>query len=98
MVDDIGFSEGPVNRDTEDYFRFEVEKEGFVSVFVDGFVQDLKIDLYDEDESLISQSDEDGIVKEAIEVVLDPGVYYLEVSPVGGGRTKYNLNVNVVEL
>jgi uncharacterized protein YcfL/disulfide oxidoreductase YuzD len=98
VVDDIGFSEGPVNRDTEDYFRFEVEKEGFVSVFVDGFVQDLKIDLYDEDESLISQSDEDGIVKEAIEVVLDPGVYYLEVSPVGGGRTKYNLNVNVVEL
>ncbi|MEB3342084.1 Calx-beta domain-containing protein [Okeania sp.] len=94
--DEIGFTIGGVDRDTEDYFRFEVEEEGFVSIFVDGFVQDLGIKLYDEVESLISQSNVDGLGLEFIENVLEPGVYYLEVFPVGGGRSRYNLNINIV--
>lgn len=97
VADNIGFAIGPANRNTEDYFRFEVEKEGLVSIFVDGFVQNLGIKLYDENESLINQSNEDSISLEIIETILEPGVYYLEVFPVGGGRTKYNLNINIVE-
>lgn len=96
VVDKIGFTVGPVNRNTEDYFRFEVEKEGSVSIFVDSFVQDLGIKLYDEEESLLNQSNKGGDLKE-IETILESGVYYLKVVPVGGSRTKYNLSVNIVE-
>ncbi|MDE5077000.1 MAG: sodium:calcium exchanger, partial [Trichodesmium sp. St2_bin6] len=60
VVDDIGFATGPVNRNTEDYFCFKVEKEGLVSIFVDGFIQDLGIKLYGDDESLLNQSNEKG--------------------------------------
>ncbi|MDE5103188.1 MAG: sodium:calcium exchanger, partial [Trichodesmium sp. St19_bin2] len=95
-VDDIGFATGPVDRNTEDYFSFEVEKEGLVSVFVDSFVQDLGIKLYDKDGSLLNQSNKEGFATEKIQVILDPGVYYLKVFPVGSGRTDYNLSINII--
>ena len=98
VVDNIGFTIGPVNRDTEDYFRFEVEKEGSVSIFLDSFIQNLGIKLYADDESLMNESNEKGnTTTETIQTILDPGVYYLKVFPVGGGATNYRLIINVVE-
>ena len=96
-VDDIGFSEGQ-QRNTVDHYRFEVKKEGSVNIIVDGFFQDLGIKLYDDDGSLLNQSNEEGnIIKEKIQTILDPGFYYLEVFPVGAGATDYRLIVNIVE-
>ena len=96
-VDDIGFSEGQ-QRNTVDHYRFEVKKEGSVNIIVDDFFQDLGIKLYDDDGSLLNQSNEEGnIIKEKIQTILDPGFYYLEVFPVGAGATDYRLIVNIVE-
>ncbi|MDE5101633.1 MAG: sodium:calcium exchanger, partial [Trichodesmium sp. St19_bin2] len=96
-ADNIGFTTGGVNRDTEDYFRFEVKKEGLVNIFMDVFVQDIGMELYDQDDSLLFQSNVEGLGFEAIENVLEPGVYYLRVFPVGPSRTKYNLSINIIE-
>ncbi|NER07271.1 MAG: sodium:calcium exchanger, partial [Okeania sp. SIO3C4] len=95
-VDNIGLIEGVNNRDTEDFYRFKVRKEGTVSIFVDNFVQDLGVKLYDEDETLINQSNVDGIRAEVIQTTLEPGVYYVEVFPVGSGATGYRLIANIV--
>jgi len=93
--DTIGFSEGG-DRDTEDYFGFEVEKEGRVNIFVDDIFQDLGVKLYDEYEALINQSNVEGDTAiEIIQTILEAGVYYVEIFPVGGGRTGYNLGVNI---
>ncbi|MDT9341132.1 sodium:calcium exchanger, partial [Trichodesmium erythraeum 21-75] len=95
--DKIGFTTGGANRDTEDYFRFEVEKEGLVSIFMDGFVQNIGMELYDQDDSLLFRSNVDDLGIEVINKTLDPGIYYLRVFPVGSNRTTYNLSINIVE-
>ena len=95
--DKIGFTTGGVNRDTEDYFRFEVKKEGLVNIFMDSFVQNIGMELYDQDDSLLFRSNVDGLGLEAINKTLDPGIYYLRVFPVGSNRTTYNLSINIVE-
>lgn len=69
-----------------------------MNIIVDDFFQDLGIKLYDDDGSLLNQSNEEGnITKEKIQTILDPGFYYLEVFPVGAGATDYRLIVNIVE-
>ncbi|MDE5096469.1 MAG: sodium:calcium exchanger, partial [Trichodesmium sp. St11_bin5] len=95
--DNIGFPVGPVDRNTEDYFRFEVEKEGLVTIFVDSFIQNLGIELYGEDESFLNQSNEEDITIEKIQTTLEKGVYYLKVFSIGSGRTDYNVSINIVE-
>ncbi|MEB3342994.1 FG-GAP-like repeat-containing protein [Okeania sp.] len=95
-VDNIGLLTGTNDRDTEDFYRFRVKKEGLVSIFVDGFVQNLGIKLYGENEELINQSNADDIQPEVIQTSLDPGIYYLEVFPVGSSATGYRLIANIV--
>ena len=60
-------------------------------------MQDIGMELYDQDDSLLFQSNVEGLGFEAIENVLEPGVYYLRVFPVGPSRTKYNLSINIIE-
>ncbi|MDE5119448.1 MAG: sodium:calcium exchanger, partial [Trichodesmium sp. St19_bin1] len=93
--DKIGFTTGGANRDTEDYFRFEVEKEGLVNILMDNFVQNIGMELYDRDDSLLFQSNVDGLRPEAINKTLDPGIYYLRVFPVGSSRTIYRVGLHI---
>ncbi|MEB3339516.1 hypothetical protein [Okeania sp.] len=67
-----------------------------MSIFVDAFVQDLGIKLYAEDGSVVNQSNAEGVNPEIIQTILEAGLYYAEVFPVGGSRTNYNLSVNIV--
>ena len=64
---------------------------------LNSFVQNIGMELYDQDDSLLFRSNVDVLGLEAINKTLDPGIYYLRVFPVGSNRTKYNLSINIVE-
>lgn len=90
----IGFTTG--DRDTEDYYRFEVNKEGRLILFVDTLVQNADVEVYGRNEELIASSNNDSISEEEIDVRLDKGSYYVLVQPKGSDRTSYRLSLNLL--
>ena len=95
ISNDIGATIG-LDRDTDDYYRFQVSREGTLRVFLDSLFEDANVELLGSGEELISQSENDGTSAEEIIQVLDPDTYYLRVYPNSGDRTPYRLSVNFI--
>jgi len=95
-VDQIGFLEGNY-RDTDDYYRFQLDRKGTLVLTLDGLVKDANIDLYGNNKNeLISQSNNDGISSEILTTPLDAGTYYVRVYPKSDSRTDYRLSVDLI--
>ncbi|CAD5914344.1 FG-GAP-like repeat-containing protein [Planktothrix agardhii] len=93
--DHIGFTEGGV-RDTDDYYRLQLDRKGTLVLVLDGLFKDANIDLYGSEQELISQSNEKGISSEIIQQQLDPGTYYVRVYPQDSARTNYRLSIDLI--
>ena len=93
--DQIGFTEGVI-RDTDDYYRFQLDRKGTLVLVLDGLFKDANIDLYGSEQELISQSNEKGISSEIIQQQLDPGTYYVRVYPQDSARTNYRLSIDLI--
>ncbi|CAD5914359.1 Extracellular matrix protein 3 [Planktothrix agardhii] len=91
--DDIGFLEGGSYRDTDDYYRFQLDRKGTLVLTLQGLFKDADINLYGSEEELITQGINDGINPEIIQQQLDPGIYYVRVYPKVKTYTKYRLTV-----
>jgi hypothetical protein len=95
ISNDIGATIG-LDRDTDDYYRFQVSREGTLRVFLDSLFEDANVELLGSGEELISQSENDGTSAEEIIQVLDPDTYYVRVYPNSGDRTPYRLSLNFI--
>ena len=93
VSDTIGFTEG-IKRDTNDYFRFQTDKEGTFVLVLDDLLKNADVDLYGSEQELINQSKNKGVKPESIVTILDPDTYFLRVYPQGGSRTNYRLSVD----
>jgi hypothetical protein len=94
-VDEIGFTEKAI-RDTNDFYRFQTDKEGTFVLTLDDLLKDANVDLYGSGEELINQSKNDGTQRETIVTVLDPGTYYVRVYPQGSDRSPYRLSLDLL--
>ena len=92
--DQIGFLEGGSYRDTDDYYRFQLDRKGTLFLTLQGLSKDADINLYGSEQELITQGINDGINPEIIEQQLDPGIYYVKVYPKVKTYTNYRLNVD----
>lgn len=82
------------SRDTDDYFRFEVDVETAVVLDMMPMSDDADMRLYTENGGqLIASSERGGTDAERIEEVLQPGVYHLQIS-IFGRETEYTLEVS----
>ena len=93
VSDTIGFTEG-IKRDTNDYFRFQTDKEGTFVLVLDDLLKNADVELYGSEQELINQSKNKGIKPESMSTILDPDTYFLRVYPQGGSRTNYRLSVD----
>ena len=91
--DQIGFTEGVI-RDTDDYYRLQLDRKGTLFLTLQGLSKDADINLYGSEQELITQGINDGINPEIIEQQLDPGIYYVRVYPKVTAYTNYRLNVD----
>jgi hypothetical protein len=92
--DQIGFLEGGSYRDTDDYYRFQLDRKGTLVLTLQGLFKDADINLYGSEEELITQGINDGINPEIIQQQLDPGIYYVRVYPKVKTYTNYRLTVD----
>ncbi|MDE5094452.1 MAG: FG-GAP-like repeat-containing protein [Trichodesmium sp. St11_bin5] len=95
VSDTIGFTEG-IKRDTNDYFRFQTDKEGTFVLVLDDLLKNADVELYGSDQELINQSKNKGVKPESMSTILDPDTYFLRVYPQGGSRTNYRLSVDLL--
>ncbi|MCP9296429.1 MAG: FG-GAP-like repeat-containing protein, partial [Planktothrix agardhii LY1] len=93
--DQIGFTEGVI-RDTDDYYRLQLDRKGTLVLVLDGLFKDANIDLYGSEKELISQSNQKGISSEIIQQQLAPGTYYVRVYPQDSARTNYRLSIDLI--
>ncbi|NEP81372.1 MAG: sodium:calcium exchanger [Okeania sp. SIO3B3] len=95
IIDEIGFSER-TNRDTNDFYRFQTDKEGAFVLVLDDLLKNANVDLYGSDGELINQSQNKGVKRESIVTTLDPGTYFVRVYPQGSSRTPYRLSLDLL--
>ncbi|MCF3570665.1 FG-GAP repeat domain-containing protein [Planktothrix agardhii] len=91
--DQIGFTEGVI-RDTDDYYRLQLDRKGTLFLTLQGLSKDADINLYGSEQELMTQGINDGTNPEIIEQQLDPGIYYVKVYPKVKTYTNYRLNVD----
>ncbi|MEB3341346.1 PPC domain-containing protein [Okeania sp.] len=99
ISDQVGFTIGSV-KDFQDYYNFTLTKESEVNITLDGLTGNGKLELLAEDNtSLLGTSDNSKQKSETIDEILEPGTYYVRVSPGGNGagKTKYNLEISADE-
>jgi hypothetical protein len=94
-ADRIGYSEAG-DRETNDFYRFQTDREGTLLLILDDLRKDANLELYGSGEELINQSKNDDSSFEEIETRLDPGTYYVRVFPQGSDRTPYRLSIDLL--
>ncbi|BBD53087.1 Na-Ca exchanger/integrin-beta4 [Planktothrix agardhii NIES-204] len=92
--DQIGFLEGGSYRDTDDYYRFQLDRKGTLLLTLQKLSKDADIKLYGSEQELITEGINDGTNPEIIEYQLDPGIYYVKVYPKVKTYTNYRLTVD----
>ncbi|NEP82066.1 MAG: T9SS type A sorting domain-containing protein [Okeania sp. SIO3B3] len=91
---EIGFTTRN-QRDKSDYYNFVIDEESDFSLTLDQLKQNADVRLLDEDgRTLLLRSANGGREEEAINAILQPGKYVVQVSPKGRARTDYRLEVN----
>ena len=92
--DKIGFFEGGSYRDTDDYYRFQLDRKGILYLTLQELSKDADMNLYGSEQELLFQGITDGKDEEIIEQQLDPGIYYVRVYPKVKTSTRYRLTVD----
>ena len=81
--------------DTNDYYRFTLDKTSILELTLDGLSADAHVQLLDSSGRTISISNKSGINAESISQFLDADNYYIKVYPGNNNaNTSYNLNVS----
>ncbi|QJB28666.1 Calx-beta domain-containing protein [Limnospira fusiformis] len=94
--DHIGFAPGG-DRNTEDYYRFLLNREGTVRIILDELMDNANLQLLGSTGDIINQSRNPDIEPEIItERRLEPGTYYVKVFPHLAARTEYRLSLNLI--
>ncbi|MDT9190644.1 MAG: Calx-beta domain-containing protein, partial [Limnospira sp. PMC 894.15] len=94
--DRIGFASAG-DRNTEDYYRFHLNREGTVQVVLDDLFQNANLELLGSTGEIINQSRNPDIEPEMItQRRLEPGTYYVRVFPHLAARTPYRLSIDLV--
>ncbi|MDT9191155.1 MAG: pre-peptidase C-terminal domain-containing protein, partial [Limnospira sp. PMC 894.15] len=94
--DRIGYVVGG-DRNTDDYYRFDLNREGTVRINLDDLFANANLQLLGSDGELISQSNNLGKNPETItQRKLEPGTYYVRVFPHLAARTEYRLSIDLV--
>ncbi|WP_434222507.1 Calx-beta domain-containing protein [Limnospira platensis CENA597] len=95
-TDRIGFASGG-DRNTEDYYRFHLNREGTVQVVLDDLFQNANLQFLGSTGDIINQSRNPGTDPEIItQRKLEPGTYYVRVFPHLGARTPYRLSIDLI--
>ncbi|MDY7004906.1 MAG: PPC domain-containing protein [Cyanobacteriota bacterium] len=94
VTDEIGFTTRN-QRDKSDYYNFVIDEESDFSLTLDQLEQNADVRLLDEDgRTLLLRSANGGRNEEAINAILQPGKYVVQVSPKGRAKTNYRLEIN----
>ncbi|MEB3340662.1 PPC domain-containing protein, partial [Okeania sp.] len=86
----VGFSEDGYD-DLNDYYKFTLPAADNVQIVLDDLDQNADLSLLASDGSILYTSSESGIDPEFINVSLDAGDYYLQVTAVGSAQTDYTV-------
>ena len=96
--DKIGYRENG-KRDGIDLYFFEINQEQEVDINLNKLKQNSNLRLIDEDgETVLDKSTNKGKNSEKITEVLEPGIYYVEVSARGNDKTNYELSLSSQEV
>ncbi|MDT9189588.1 MAG: Calx-beta domain-containing protein, partial [Limnospira sp. PMC 894.15] len=94
--DEIGFTEAG-DRNTEDYYRFNLNREGTVRIILDELFENANLEFLGSTREMIDQSRNPGTQREIItQRNLEPGTYYVRVFPHLAARTEYRLSINLI--
>ncbi|WP_333226520.1 S8 family serine peptidase, partial [Microcoleus sp. BR0-C5] len=85
-----------VSTNDPDYYEFTLGAENDFNLSVNGVNQDVKIELLDSSQNVISTAQDSGIASKSINRVLEHGTYKVRVSSVNSVETPYNLNLSVI--
>lgn len=84
--------------DSEDYYRFELERRGEVNLELTGLSGDVDLYLYDANGNRITRSYNGGNSDEGIAATLDAGTYYVRVVPYQSAESTYHLSMQATLL
>ncbi|MEM7445216.1 MAG: pre-peptidase C-terminal domain-containing protein [Pseudomonadota bacterium] len=100
-ANNLGIIDGPTSfgdwvgpGDDDDYWRFELTSQAFVTITMTGMSSDLDIVLEDDFGSVLNSSAAGGSDDELMESTLEPGVYYIRVYPFSGA-SDYEIMIDV---
>ncbi|MBE9218616.1 pre-peptidase C-terminal domain-containing protein [Dolichospermum flos-aquae] len=86
------FSDWVGKSDTNDYYKFNVERQSNFSLSLTGLSADADVELLNSSGGVISRSNAGGTTSESITRQLSAGTYYVQVYPYSGNTT-YSLSL-----
>ena len=93
-IDRIGFVQG-INGDQEDYYKFGINEKSDFFLTLDQLKGNANVEVLDGDGStILYQSNNSGPKKEKINEELEPGDYFVRVTPQGAAKTDYRLGLS----
>ena len=85
-----------VSSNDPDYYEFTLGAQNDFNLSVSGVNQDVKIELLDSSQNVISTAQDSGTGSKSINRILENGTYNVRVSSVNSVETPYNLNLSVI--
>ncbi|MEG4630834.1 SBBP repeat-containing protein [Microcoleus sp. AR_TQ3_B6] len=85
-----------VSSNDPDYYKFTLGSKNDFNLSVNGFNQELKIELLDSSQNVISTAQNSGPASKSINRLLEHGTYTVRVSSVNSVESPYNLNLSVI--
>jgi subtilisin-like proprotein convertase family protein len=79
--------------DTNDYYRFTVNRTSRFSLAMSGLSADADVQLLNANQTVIASSVRGGSSSESISRTISAGTYYVRVYPYGGANTNYTLRL-----
>lgn len=85
-----------VSSNDPDYYEFTLGAKNDFNLSVNGVNQDVKIELLDSSQNVISTAQDSGPASKSINRLLEHGTYSVRVSSVNSVESPYNLNLSVI--
>jgi Calpain family cysteine protease/Bacterial pre-peptidase C-terminal domain len=88
------FKDAVSTTDTNDYYRFTLNKNSDFSLTVNGLSGDADVQLLNSSGTVVKTSQNGGTTSESIAMNLNAGDYFVRVYPFSSANTNYNLSLN----
>lgn len=88
------FKDAISTTDTNDYYRFTLNKNSDFSLTVNGLSGDADVQLLNSSGTVVKTSQNGGTTSESIAMNLNAGDYFVRVYPFSSANTNYNLSLN----